>query len=238
MTPAESSLPMRKPHHARRRLRLAGMGLLAGIVGVGLLHLPIASRLMARLGGCPFASAKLTPAQMDTARHWALASRKGQAPAPARPALGFSLDETSPEAVHQWARREHVACDDVRPGVIVCASVPSRAVGQPPGDGSIDELSFGFNARGKLVNLTTMRTHLRPPEASSVSRHVVETLREALGRPTRFAGILTPAYLGQPGALGMATVSYQYEDYVAELEAMSLPSSGLSVREHYVSASD
>ena len=191
-----------------------------------------------KLGGCPFASGQLTPAQMDTARHLALATRRGEAPAPSRPALGFSLDSTSIDDVRRWAERVHVSCEDVRAGFITCASVPSEAVGRPEGEGRIDELGLGFNRRGQLVNVTAMRGHLAPLRASLVSTDISSSLRSSLGRATHSAGSLTAASIAQPGALGMATVSFRYRDYLAEIAAMNLPSSGLSVREHYVSASD
>ncbi len=191
-----------------------------------------------KLGGCPFASSQLTPAQMDTARHMALATRRGEAPAPSRPALGFSLDSTSIDDVRRWAERVHVSCEDVRAGFITCASVPSEAVGRPEGEGRIDELGLGFNRRGQLVNVTAMRGHLDPLHASLVATEISSSLRSSLGSATHSAGALTAASLAEPGALGMATVSFRYRDYLAEIAAMNLPSSGLSVREHYVSASD
>jgi hypothetical protein len=36
----------------------------------------------------------------------------------------------------------------------------------------------------------------------------------------------------------MSSVSYRFRDYIAEVTAMNGPSSGPSVREHYMSARD
>jgi hypothetical protein len=247
MTPADDRLATsrsKRSVHWRRAI-----GIAAGVlVGVVLLHLPILRGALARFGGCPFANAPMTSGQMDTARRWALATRRGEGPAPVRPALGFSLDTTSENDVRQWAKGASLSCEDKRDGFIVCTAVPPEAIGfsRPaedvgvrPGAGAvIDELAFGFNRRGQLVNVTTMRTHLRPVDASVVSSRIVSRLRDALGPATHSAGSLAAASLAQPGALGMATVSYRFRDYVAEMATMNLPSSGLSVREHYVSASD
>jgi hypothetical protein len=242
MTPADHRLAgnglatsrSRRSVHWRR-----GVGIAAAVLmGVVLLHLPILKGALARFGGCPFANAQMTSGEMDTARHWSLTTRRGEGPAPVRPALGFSLDTTTENDVHQWAKGANLSCEDKRDGFIVCTAVPPETIGRPAGGAAIDELAFGFNRRRQLVNVTTMRTHLRPLDASAVSSRIASGLRDALGPATRSAGSLAAASLAQPGTLGMATVSYRFRDYVAEMATMNLPSSGLSVREHYVSASD
>ena len=238
MTPADNDSAGAVRSSAKRWLHIAGRAVVLAALGVGLLHTPVAKGLLARFGGCPFAGARLTPEQMDTARRLALATRKGEAPAPSRPALGFSLDATSAYDVHLWAARANVNCEDVRPGFMTCANVPPDAVGRSAAEGLIDELALGFNRRGQLVNVTTMRGHLDPRRASSVSSDIASSLRDSLGPATHAAGAMTAASLAEPGAIGMATVSYRFSDYVAEIEAMSLPSCGLSVREHYVSSRD
>jgi hypothetical protein len=238
MTPANNDLLAAGPGPARRRLKRALGAAGFAVLGVALLHLPVAKGLLMRLGGCPFAGAQLTPAQMDTARHLALAERKGDSPAPSRPALGFALDATSASTVRRWAAASKVSCEDVRTGLITCANVPPEALSLPSGEGPIDELVLGFNQRGLLVNVTTMRAHLEPRAAATVSSVIASSLRESLGPATRASGVLNPASLAKAGALGMATLSYRYNDYVAEVAAMTLPSSGLSVREHYVSSRD
>jgi hypothetical protein len=237
MMPADNRLVTSRSK--RSTLLRRGLGVAAGLlVSVFLLHLPLLRGLVARFGGCPFANSQMTSVQMDTARHWALASRRGVGTAPVRPALGFFLDTTSENDVRQWAKGASIPCEDKRDGFIVCAGVPPQAIGRPASDTAIDELALGFNPRGRLVNVTTMRAHLRPVDASVVSSRIVSSLRDALGPATHSAGSLAAASLAQPGALGMATVSYRFRDYVAEMATMNLPSSGLSVREHYVSASD
>jgi len=218
--------------------RWAGWSLAAGAIGIALLHTPMALRFLMRLGGCPFAGGNLTPAQMETARHWGLATRKGGDPAPARPALGFMLDSTTLDEVHEWAKKVNIKCDDVRPGFIVCTDVPPQAVGRPAGNPQVDEIALGFNPRGQLVNVTTMRAHLRPFDAAVIASGIADNLRGLLGPATHSEGTMTAHALAQPGTLGMATVSYRYRDYVAEMVTMNLPSSGLSLREHYVSAND
>ena len=196
MTPVDNrsaSAGVRRWRTVVPRPRTMAVAASAAILFVGLLHLPRAKGLLMKLGGCPFASGQLTPAQMDTARHLALATRRGEAPAPSRPALGFSLDSTSIDDVRRWAERVHVSCEDVRAGFITCASVPSEAVGRPEGEGRIDELGLGFNRRGQLVNVTAMRGHLAPLRASLVSTDISSSLRSSLGRATHSAGSLTAA---------------------------------------------
>ncbi|MDP8999140.1 MAG: hypothetical protein M3O46_03410 [Myxococcota bacterium] len=179
----------------------------------------------------------MTPAQMDAARGLAFATRKGDVRSPARPALGFILGTTREQDIHRWANRAHLHCDDVRPGFVKCVNVPPETVGRSPSEGSIDELALGFDAQDRLANVTTLREHLDTARASRSSTEIASYLRGLLGPPERQGGGLDPTSLAAPGALGLATVSYRYSDYMAELAAMNL-ASGCSIREHYISAND
>jgi hypothetical protein len=226
----------------RSRLVRAGARIAAGLglatLAIGALHLPFARPLLMRVGGCPLAGAKMTPAEMDVARHIAVTGGRGAGEAPARPALVFTLDATTLVDVHSWAARAHVACDDVRPGLVKCAHVPPGAVGRANVEGPIDELTLAFGARGRLENVTTFRTDLRPGAAARAAEDVVSSLTADLGPPAKSAGDFALDRLAQSGAASLATRAYRYRDYVAEVTAIHLPSSGLSLREHYMSAND
>lgn len=213
-------------------------GLFLTTLAIGALHLPFARGVLMRVGGCPLAGARMTPAQMDVARQIAVAGRLGATEAPARPALVFALDSTTLADVHSWAAREHVECDDVRAGLVKCTNVPPSAVGRAGLEGTIDELALGFGARGRLVNVTTLRADLRPDAAARAAEDIVSSLAADLGAPAKTAGDFAIGHLAQPGAASLATRAYRYRDYVADVTAIHLPSSGLSLREHYMSAND
>jgi hypothetical protein len=220
----------------RRLLRRLAVGLAATVGAVGLLHLPVARGLLARAGGCPLASAKMTPVEMDRARHVAAGAERGTNLAPARPALAFTLDVTTRAAVQAWADGARVSCDDVHAGLVKCTDVPKGAMG--PRAPAIDELALGFDAGGHLVNVTTLRQHLTPSAAADAARGIDDALRAKLGPSTVATGGFDAAHLAQPGAYSTATATYRFADYVADVSAMNLGSSGTWVREHYMSARD
>jgi hypothetical protein len=230
--------PSRDPMRNKRGL-LVGAGAVGFVVAaIGVAHMPFARSLLMTMGGCPMAGARMTAAQAENARHMALSSNRGLVEAPARPALGFVLDSTSVANVRDWARREHVDCDDPRPGLLKCSDVSPVALGLPAADGIIDELALEFNAQGRLVNTTTFRSHLNAAQAASEAHSIVASLTERLGPAERQAGDFDSAHLSASGAGSISAIMYRYNDYVADVTAMNAPSGGPSIREHYMSAKD
>ncbi len=222
----------------RRRLLVAAGALGVAVAGIGVAHMPFARSLLMSMGGCPMAGARMTPAEAENARHLAIASHRVGVAAPTRPALGFALDSTTLANARDWARREHVDCDDPRPGLLKCAHVTPSALGLPAAEGMADELALEFNEQGRLVNTTTFRSHLNPALAASESRSIVSSLAESLGPAERQAGGFDTAHFSASGAGSISTVVYRYNDYVADVTAMNAPSGGPSIREHYMSARD
>jgi hypothetical protein len=211
--------------------------LAAATLGIGVLHMPFARGLLMRAGGCPMAGAKMTPAQMDRARRMSVATTETGEVAPARPALGFTLDATTLADVHSWAKRNHIDCDDVRDGLVTCANVPPGALARPDVEKPVDELSLAFDVHGHLVNVTTLRSHLGPDDAARSARDITAALEGSLGVARKVAGDFAPPRLARPGPASLATRAYRFRDYVADVTAMNVPSAGLAVREHYMSAS-
>jgi hypothetical protein len=220
-----------------RRALVAAGALALATAGIGVLHMPFARGLLMRVGGCPMAGARMTPREMENGRRIALADERGPAAAPARPAVGFALDTTSLAEVHAWADHDAVRCEDRHPGLVICTKVPPAAVGLPDAEGVIDELALGFNERNLLVNETTMRVHLTPEGAERTAHAIVGALRGKLGAG-KSLGDFGARHLSGPTAESIATVTYRYADYVADVSAMNSPHSGLLIREHYMSAND
>lgn len=214
---------------AASRAAIAAAALaIAALVAVAALHTRMGHSLSARLGGCPVASGKVSAEQRDRARKLASAGSHGAPRAPARPAFGFALDVTTLGDVHAWARSEGLDCDDSGAGLVKCAHVPGP-------QGIVDELVMAFDGRDRLVNVTTFRTHLDPDTAAATARGIAASLAGALGPPTTSAGAFDGADLATPGLAGLATVSYRFSDYAADVTAMNLARSGPSIREHYMS---
>jgi hypothetical protein len=222
----------------RRRLLIGASAVGLSIGAIGVAHAPFARSLLMRMGGCPMAGARMTTVESEAARHMALGVDHGSVPAPARPALGFALDITTPVDVRAWARRERVDCDEVRVGLIKCTNVRPGALGLPAADGKIDELSLEFNGHEHLVNTTTYREHLNPASAASAARSIVGSLRDRLGPAARSGGDFDAAQFSEAGARSISTVTYRFTDYLADITAMNAPSGGPAIREHYMSARD
>jgi hypothetical protein len=223
----------------KRRLLVAAGALTFATAAVGVLHTPFARPLLMRLGGCPMAgAAQMTSVEMEHARHLALAGERPAESAPARPAVGFTLDTTTLADVHAWAARTHADCDDPHAGLVKCTHVAAAALGLDPLEGAVDELALAFDVQGHLVNETTYRSHLAPAVASRTAQGIVASLATKLGPAGTHAGSFAAADLSRPTAESISTVSYRFADYVADVSSMSIGSSGSIVREHYMSARD
>jgi hypothetical protein len=205
----------------RAKKLFIALGALGGAFAlVGALHMPFARPLLMRLGGCPASS----PVAIDAARKDAIASSRGTAPAPARPALGFALDEATVTDVRAWAARVGAKCDEKRDVTLVkCTGAAGYA-----------EVAFGLSPHTKkVVAVTTLRSNLTGAEGVESLVRVGNELHAALGAPTTTAG--------DPNALALegfhtATIAYAYSDYLATVTATKLPERGVLVREEYYSA--
>ena len=193
---------------------------------------------MMRMGGCPMAGAQMTPEIAEKGRALAIASERGTITAPNRPALGFMLDMTTLAQVHAWQKRERVDCDEPRKGALECKDVPAIALGEPSNAEKVDDLALEFSPDGHLVNMTTWRSHLTAETASKTALEIVSSLQATLGPTEDKAGDFAVARLGAAPAYSVSTVAYHFSDYIAEVTAMNAPSSGPSIREHYMSARD
>ena len=177
----------------------------------------------------------MTPKETENARRLAAATLRGTTPAPARPALAFTLDATTPSDVTVWATRSHVECSTVRPGLVRCTDVAPGTLGVPAATGRIDELSLEFDEHAHLVNVTALRSHMTPAEAAAASQAIVSALNRDLGPPAGASGEFGESRFAATGAGSISAVAYRFDDYVADVTAMNTPSGGPSVREHFMS---
>ena len=222
-----------------KRAAIVTFGVVAASVAlIGVMHMPFARSLLMRAGGCPVVgAAQATPEVMEPARHAAMAAERGHDPAPTRPCLSFILDQTTRDGVHQWEDRFHVDCEDTNPGLIKCKDVPARALAESDADGPVAELALGFDVQKRLVNVSAFRTHLTDDRAKSATADIMSKLAN-LGAPQKSTGAFDQAHFAQDGAAGLATMSYRYSDYFADVTAMRFEASGLTLLEHYMSARD
>lgn len=207
------------------------------VLAVGALHMPFARSLLTRAGGCPF-SGSITQAQAEEARHVAMAANPGTGVAPARPAMIFTLDQTTSAQVKAWAHEHKLSCDEPRTGTLRCENVPAPALGLPPAPGTDAEVWLMFDAKDRLVNASTWRTHLAADVASKTADAITASLTSRLGAPSSSVGTIDPQHLSAASAESIGDRAYRFGDYSADVSALHLRSSGIAVREHYVSARD
>src|SRR5258705_2469838 len=228
--------PMRAWVRWARRAGIGGAALaLVFRAFMGFLHTSAGRPVMARLFGarCPMKSA--TAEGVDRARRMGVAAERGAASAPARPAFGFRLDRTTRADVRAWARRHQVSCVEPQAWLVQCGDVAPGALGRPDGEGRIEELTFGFRPDGRLVNVSTLRRRLTPAEGNRIASDIAKVLYAELGQPT-------PSSIGEgrlsDESLSSTRVSLRYSDYFADVTAMNLPTTGVALREQYLSATD
>ena len=209
-------------------VRLGGAAL-CGTILVGLLHLPAARPLLAWLGACPV---RATPAATERARARALVSLRGPTPAPARPALGFTLDATGWAEVRAWARRARLSCAaSMQDTLLKCEGVSGEVIASAAG--SIDEVAFGFGARdGRLISVTTITAGLSVPAASERVTAIASSLSAAIGAAPSASRLPSGRWDGG----GPLLVAYRFSDYIAGVSAMPMSGRGVVVREYYTSA--
>jgi hypothetical protein len=220
------------PNKIYRAARAIVLVALAGTAVVGLLHAKAGRPLLAKLGGCPVQHANRD--NMDALRKYAVAQSPSDGTAPARPALGFKLDQTTEDEIRSWSKTNKIDCEENSSrGTFVCKNVPGLALGDPdmlP----VEELTMAFSPAGKLVNLLAMREALTSAKASQVFTARKARLEKEIGAPSHSGGKSDPAYFDED-ILRTAIVDYKYRDYEATVSATTMLDRTVAVREHYLS---
>ncbi|MDB4947026.1 MAG: uncharacterized protein JWP97_6560 [Labilithrix sp.] len=238
-----SSRPEEAPPRGSRWLRL---GLRAAAVGValtgviGALHMPFAAPLLRAISPsfvCPIQRG--TAAQIDRAHALGAGNIRSSASAvaPARPALGFTLDVSTRADLDAWAAKHGVSCSAIAGNETLqkCLDVPATAVGEDASLGPLEEVTFELSASGELVSVQTTRRRLSAPDAARISAALEASAARALGEPTRGGGAPTAAHLGA-GVLRSYLAEHTFTDYRATVSATNLAPTGVMVREQYLSA--
>ena len=209
-------------------VRLGGAAL-CGTVLVGLLHLPAARPLLAWLGACPV---RATPMATELARGRALVKLRGTRAAPARPALGFTLDAMTLADVRAWAASHRLACAaSMQDTLLKCDGVPAAAV--RGATGTIGRSRVRFPASdGRLVSVTTITAGLAAAAASARVTAIASLLANDIGAAPTASRLPSDTW----DATGPLLVAYRFSDYIAGVSAMPMSGRGIVVREHYTSA--
>jgi hypothetical protein len=133
-----------------------------------------------------------------------------------------------------WAKKAQVDCDEEHAWLVQCHDVAPAVLGRRAAEPRVEEMSFGFRPDGRLVNVSTFRRRLGPAQATGMVEEIARGLDTALAVPTDRVG---EGKLSE-APLSSLRVSFRYNDHLAEVTAVNLPTTGIAVREQYVSAKD
>lgn len=214
-----------------------GAGVLLALGAIGWMHTPSGLRFLAAAGvPCPVNT--VTPEQVRQLRSVGLASIRGGAPAPVRPApAGMQLDRTTEAEALALLGRAHAQCEAQVRGYrhLRCRGIDAGALALdgPP----VSELWLSFGPAGRLVGVDVYRRGMDAASLRTVWSSAAARLRGALGAPTLALGDPAPEALAAL-PIQTARLQYRYADYLATVTASHLPHSGLSVREQYLSAKE
>lgn len=221
-----------------------GLGLPLAFVGVvGFAHTKHGRFLLPYLpgmGACPLGyDQALSGEKLDAARATALRPLKGEEKAHARPALGFSLDETSRADVAAWAAEHGVTCAPDEGSALPtehstrCRDVPQGAL--PGATGDVGELFLQFDSHDRLVALRASRVGVTAEDAVSGYSSRAAELTRAVGAPSAQVGEREASYLGQP--LRQLSATYAFSNYLATVRATNV-GARINYDESYQSIAD
>jgi hypothetical protein len=220
------------------RFKLRTLAKAAGAITIAfaafmiLVHVPAGRRLLAPIFGTKCPITPLNAQQAEAARAFAAKQTAGTGIAPARPALGFTLEKTTADDVRAWAARVGASCAEEREGALLkCTRVPADAVSPAIAGPALSEIVLMFEpAHMTLVNLTAYLTDVGEDVAAARAAAVGASLQKSLG-PGQSVGEFTADALVRQR---VATLSYRFEDYQADVSATQLETHRVMVREHYM----
>jgi hypothetical protein len=215
----------------RRRRRL-GLGLLAFVTLVAVLHVPVARMFMGGGGGCPFGmdGPAVSRAEQQQRRHVAMQRLKGDAAAGRRPAGQFVLGSTTRRDVLAWAQAKGARCQPGRDKVgLTCEAGASG--GSRPGNGR-EQTYLDFDPDDVLVGMLSMTYLDRAADAEVALAAARASLHSAVGAPTRATRDATASYLAAR-PLRQARAEYRRSNYYASLSATNLGAGGYLVSRVY-----
>jgi len=174
-------------------------------------------------GGCPFGyDQAMTPAQRERARAHFAAGHPAERRAASRPALGFTLDQTTRSQIVSRMSAHGVQCTKGH-GMsdLTCIGVPSSAL--PGADCAAPErtLWFTFGSKEQLLSVVAVS---RDPNAETISNafsSTQNTLSNQAGAATATSGSADSHSLSQ-ALLRQASAEYRFKNYYAVERAANM----------------
>lgn len=205
------------------------------IAVIGWLHTATGRVVYARVFGARCPVGRASAQDVERGRLQAVRTIRGSTVAAERPALGFELDRTTRAQIDAWVSSHGVSCRERREGtLLLCTNVSASAVGR---EGfTFDEVTFAFSPGAlRLVNLTAVRYRVAADEAVRHVSALEGYMRNHVGEASRRAGDLTAAHLSS-GPYATSAMYYAFSNYIADVTATQIPTEGVLIREHFMSA--
>jgi hypothetical protein len=213
--------------HRRFRARHVFGILSAGVILVGIAHLPIARPLLARFAaysGCPLALHEADAKTLETYRVRIARARAGARTARSRPALAFDLGNVFRQAVMRWLDERRAQCD-ARSAAPVVHCVLSMS------GGKIDA-HLQFDERDRLVAVDLWHSPSPAEHGLAAMNARCTSLDESVGAATSPHADLTAQEMeAQP--FRRVAQEYRYADYSARVSLTNLGKHGIRLREQY-----
>jgi hypothetical protein len=211
---------------------------------------PVMKLMAGSKGGCPFGyDKKASPEEKEAARAAFSETHRGEAPASARPALGFTLDATTPADVTAWAKAGSVECSEKGGGVthsdLECRDVPAslltgdhagggspgRAVAQGERAAGVSSLWLTFGKNGTLTSVVAVRSDRRAEVISEAFSAARDDVALEAGPPSAIDGSGTAKELAS-GLLVESTAEYRFTNYYALARAANTGSAYVLTEEY------
>lgn len=200
---------------------------------VGALHLPAARPLLAWLGvPCPVRSVSAT--DVEALHGAALATLRGNQPAPTRAVFGLTLLTSRLDDGRAWARARGLMCEEQVRGLtyLSCTQVDAARAGLGAAGADVQDLTLVFDGVQRLIGVDLLRGGLSPEAAAAAGLEVAARLRQTLGAPSERAGVFDDEPAG-PG-FQTSTLRYRFSDSLVSLTVARIPGRGVALREQYV----
>ncbi|MEO8917225.1 MAG: hypothetical protein ABI488_07355 [Polyangiaceae bacterium] len=184
-------------------------------------------------GGCPFGYDKaMSPAEREHARSNFAASHRGEQRAANRPALGFTLDQTTRKQVVASMTAHGVRCaqgmgiSDLSCTQVPSAALPGSAPAAPP-----RTVWFTFGLKDQLLAVIAVSKDARPEPISEAFLSTRRSLDEHAGAVATLQGEADSKSLAK-GLLREASAEFRFSNYYA-LERAANMGNGFVLTEEY-----
>jgi hypothetical protein len=187
-------------------------------------------RYIPGMGACPVGmDVALTPEQRDQARELAFDKVRGEGTSSGKPALGFTLGQTTRASVEGWAADRGVSCNSVRSNELRCQKVAGAAIDSST---DADEVLFVFDSAQALVTVGVTRNSMAPEAAVEFVQARASSLMAVAGPPSKERGEKSSSYLSK-NKLSQVASEFSFSDYRAVVSATNMGEGRIVVREQF-----